>query len=136
MRKYPSTPNTDNLEAVLHLLPSIEKEEALLGEVVVKEGVFPYWTYSDLFENFVQTLYDNGWIIDFNWPQWQEEAKDYIDNIATLKKADLETLQKLITLHVRKNRFCDGHLVSIIKSGHIGDIFHRAKEILQRTIQE
>jgi len=36
-----------------------------------------------------------------------------------LERADLETIRKLLTLHVRKERFCEGHLLGMFESGHL-----------------
>ena len=46
-----------------------------------------------------------------------------------IKKANLLTLRKLITAHVRQDRFCEGHLAGVLKSGLMVKILERLKEI-------
>jgi hypothetical protein len=43
--------------------------------------------------------------------------------------ADLLTLRKLLTLHVRGDRFVEGHLASVLESGHVTDILERMQQI-------
>jgi len=53
----------------------------------------------------------------------------YIDNPELLESVDLLILRKLLTLHVKKERFCSGHLASVIDTGHLVKIFERLKEL-------
>ncbi|MBN1128044.1 MAG: hypothetical protein JXA71_03610 [Chitinispirillaceae bacterium] len=38
-------------------------------------------------------------------------------------------VRKLCTLHVRKDRFCEGHLAGIVEAGHMTEILKRLKEL-------
>src|SRR5215212_1342539 len=53
---------------------------------------------------FVQALYDNGWIISFDWPAWATVAERYVREPARLHDADYATIRKLFTTHVRAER--------------------------------
>ena len=46
-----------------------------------------------------------------------------------LEPADLETIRKLLTLHVRKERFCEGHLLGMFESGHLTKLLRRLHAI-------
>ena len=65
----------------------------------------------------------------FDWGEWQGIAEQFVDNPEKLKRADLETIQQLFTTHVRKERFCAGHLDAMLENGHIVDLLHRLKVI-------
>ena len=79
---------------------------------------------------FVQACYDNGFVQGFDWPKWQKRAAQLLrDEEALFRTADLDMLVKLLTTHVRKDRFVDGHLLSVMKSGHIGRILRRLSEL-------
>lgn len=47
----------------------------------------------------------------------------------SLLKASIDTLQKLLTNCIRKEHFCSGHLVGIIRNGHILAILEKLQNI-------
>ena len=50
-----------------------------------------------------------------------------------LSKANLQTLRKLLTAHVRADRFTEGHLAAMFESGHMTMILKRIAEIHDLT---
>lgn len=119
----------ENVEAILHFLPIFDDAKFQAGELVMKQGQLPYWDYDNSIIKFIKALYDNGWIVDFDWTEWQQEAKQYWSNPETIKEADIDTIQKLLTTHVRKDRFCDGHMAEAIENGHIDAILKRLNNL-------
>jgi hypothetical protein len=81
-------------------------------------------------------LYEEGFIIDFDWPKWQDQAEQYYSKPELLKTADIVTVQKLLTTHIRKERFCDVHLACMIKNRHISAILHRLKDIRCKMVDD
>lgn len=126
-------PSRADIEAVLQFAPMLERRQAdasFIWDGVTKEGEtkvisMGYISYGRDIEAFVSTLYDHGFIQTFNWAQWQERAEEYFEQPELISKADLQTCVKLLTLHVRKDRFLDGHLGEMIASGHIARVLHR-----------
>jgi hypothetical protein len=43
------------------------------------------------------------------------------------------TLRKLLTTHVRADRFVEGHLAGVLESGHMLAILRRLKDIRQQS---
>ena len=78
---------------------------------------------------FIYELYSEGFIVAFNWPKWEKEAEKYILKPELLQTADVEIIRKLLTLHVRKERFQEGHLAYIFQCRHIQNILKRLKSI-------
>ena len=78
---------------------------------------------------FMDTLYNENIVFSFDWGEWQEEAIRYFSNPDLIKYTDILTFRKLLTLHVRKVRFCDRHLTSVIDSGYLVSILKRLKEL-------
>jgi arylsulfatase A-like enzyme len=74
-------------------------------------------------------LHDHGWIEAFDWVAWQDEAAKYVASPELLASADAETIRKLLTKHVRKDRECQGHLAEQFENGHILALLRRLKEI-------
>ena len=126
----------ENAEVILQFLTIFEDSKFEAGRLVMKPGTFPYWKYDNQVLAFVKALYENRWIIDFDWPSWQQEAKKYLADHELLKEADLTALRKLLTTHVRKDRFCDGHLASAIQQGQISAILLRIKVLKEDGIFE
>jgi O-acetyl-ADP-ribose deacetylase len=119
-----------NIDNILKLLPYFEDKNNQFYEIrkEVNTLIFPY-IYSVEVMNFMDALRTENIIFPFDWVKWQDEAVRYFDNPELLKSADLLTLRKLLTLHVRKDRFCDGHFAYIIDSGYLLNILKRLEEL-------
>lgn len=120
------------LDAVLRFLPIFERPGFVFGKWHSPEGQFPYYSMSREAMGFVQTLSDQQIIFPFDWGSWQEEAERYVSAPEALETADLLVLRKLLTTHVRKDRFVEGHLASMLECGHITAILRRLKEIREQ----
>ena len=118
----------ENIEKILSYLSYFENNNNEFYTVDPKDMFYPY-VYSSKVNEFEKALYDENILINFDWPKWQPEAKKMLDDESLIKSADIDTLRKLLTVHVRKERFCAGHLVSMIESGHILAILRRLREI-------
>ncbi|MBT3500325.1 MAG: ADP-ribosylglycohydrolase family protein [Gemmatimonadales bacterium] len=88
-----------------------------------------FWSYSTRVDEFQQDLYELGFAIDFDWGEWQDEAERLTVTPGALDGADLVTLMKLLTLHVRKERFSGGHLANAFEQGWIVAILERLREL-------
>jgi len=78
---------------------------------------------------FGSALHESGLLIRFDWPSWQEEAARLYDDPSLISQANLETIRRLLTTHIRKDRFCQGHLACACESGHIVAVLKRLKEL-------
>ena len=117
------------LDAVLQFLPVFERPDYQFGEWRYPEGRFPYYACRGEVDDFVGALFRHGMIFPFDWPSWQEEAERYYTDPHALETAGILTLRKLLITHVRKDRFAEGHLGSILERGHITAILRRLKAI-------
>ncbi len=125
-----------NIDKILSYLPVFEQKDyqfSIFHQSKLIEGRLhePYYEYSEEVDGFMQALYDGGFIYPFDWPAWQDEASKYYSNPDMLKTADFSTVVKLLTVHIRMERFCEGCLNFSLKDGHINDILRRLKEIRQ-----
>ena len=129
LRRKPITPK--QIDAILAFLDAIERMDFKFGEwpVASETPVTPHFKYGDPLEAFVRALYGEGWIEQFDWEKWQENAAQYVDSPDLLASADAETIRKLLTTHIRKDRFCEGHLAAMFENGHIVALLRRLKEI-------
>jgi len=118
-----------NITAILKYIPIFEAEGFNPGEMVTDRGM-PWYSCSEDVLNFVQDLYDNNIIYSFDWPAWQEEAERLHNDPEALASADRETLRKLLTVHVRKDRVSEGHLAAVIRDGHVVGILRSLGELV------
>lgn len=126
-------PTRDQLLKVAALADALDREPAAkwTDSTADDEGVMhmPHLQYGPVVQHMIEMAYDIGLVAPFDWSSWQGEAERLIENPAALERADLDTLQKLLTLHIRKDRFCEGHLEAMRECGHLVAILRRIGEI-------
>jgi len=118
------------LDAVLAFLPVFAQPGVVFGKWHTPEGQHPYYAESTDVRAFVSTLHQHHITFPFDWPSWQqEEANRYVDRPETMAQADLLTLRKLLTVHIRADRFVEGHLAHMLENGHVISILRRLQAI-------
>jgi hypothetical protein len=67
-------------------------------------------------------------IIPFDWPEWASgpEGQALLGHPAAVASASADDLRKLLTVHVRSERFGDGTLEAAFASGMLSAIVRRA----------
>ncbi len=125
----------DHVRALLKYLPYFERRGQSFGappgvSMEKGSGLITPAVLSWRASAFVKTCYDNGFVQGFDWPKWQNEAARLLrDEGEFFRTANLDTLVKLLTTHIRKDRFVDGHLLCVMESGHIGRILRRLRDL-------
>jgi len=129
----PTAPTSKDIAGMVAILPEFEADGATAGEWHIEEGVMPDFELSPCMSRFIQIAYDGGFVGPFDWTRWQDEAGRYVDNPEAVARADLETIQKLITTHVRKERFCEGHLAGMegLKTARVSGGLEDALDFVQ-----
>jgi O-acetyl-ADP-ribose deacetylase len=125
----PSKVTRKNIETVLAFLTLFTHKDLKLYDIQTASLTLDPYNYSKEFDNFLTSLYQENFIIPFDWTAWQDEANLFVTHPEFLTSADISTLQKLFTNHVRKERFCSGHLATMIKNGHFLAILKRLEVI-------
>ena len=121
----PPLPSVSQIESLLRFIPAFGNATSAHAEWQIKPGVVPWCSLSDAALELYRALYEEGFVILFPWPDWQREGMRYVDAPDLVASADLRTLCQLITMHVRADRFCEGHFASQLASGQIAAILHR-----------
>jgi len=120
-------------EQIDALLPFLDKFDAVgfsAGTWKTEPGQIPWFNFDEVVMEFIEVVYDNDWVtLQFDWTEWKESARQYIESSEKVESADTETIQKLLTTHARADRFCEGHLASMFKNGHILGLLRRLREI-------
>jgi O-acetyl-ADP-ribose deacetylase (regulator of RNase III) len=116
---------TKNIDKVLAFLPLFERKELKLYQVRTDISLLDPYVYACEVDNFIQTLYQEGFVVSFDWMAWSKESKRLVKRPELLDSVDIATIQKLLTTHVRAERFCSGHIAGMIDNGHILTILQR-----------
>ncbi|MEX1027239.1 MAG: DUF6508 domain-containing protein [Candidatus Paceibacterota bacterium] len=125
------------IDALMPFLDKFEEAGFAVGTWKIEEGHFPWFDFDEAVLEFIQVLYDNDWVTpQFDWTEWQESAKKYIESPEKVESADAVTIQKLLTTHARADRFCEGHLASMFENGHILALLHRLRVLRSEMDRE
>lgn len=125
-----------SLDRVLAYRPVFERQSNDLYEVRLDLSMFDPYVYAPEVDEFIQLLYRENLVTDFNWTAWTREAEQFMSDSQRLESADLETIQKLLTTHVRAERFSSGHFAKMIQTGHILAILNRLAGIRSQMASE
>jgi hypothetical protein len=129
-------PGREQIEAILAWEPVLRRPAAELftwepsrrGD----DGVItlPYVDYSQEVLDFLRALAGNGFVVPFDWPAWASEGMAIQEDPARLAEADLWTVVRLCTLHVRADRFSEGHLAEALERGWFLALLGRLRALL------
>lgn len=81
-----------------------------------------------------EAAYRLGWVLtDFDWSEWAHgpECQALVKDPASVASADPLTLARLLTSHLRQDRFCEGHLQAAFQDGHLTAIVRRAEALVR-----
>jgi hypothetical protein len=80
-------------------------------------------------ETFVITVHASGFVQPYDWIADDAARRDQIRDPAALFSMDLDTFRRTVIVHVRADRFCEGHLLSLARSGYLTAVIKRAGEL-------
>jgi hypothetical protein len=127
--------NPARVRKVLSFIPKFENPDIDFGtgpDLVKKDDVL-HWkpaVFSETVSQFIQACYDANLVQPFDWTSWADEHKGELSSDGFIQKAGLETIIKLITGHIRTERFVEGHLLSVLKDGTMLKILKRLKQVV------
>lgn len=85
------------------------------------------------FIGFLDALNYTGFVESFDYLSWSQERNAQIASIkevaAEVKNADLEELRKLVTMHIRIERFSEGHIQKLYEEGFFHRLFEKLDEL-------
>lgn len=120
----------DHLKALLAFVPVFEEPGFCPDRVVpLDEDGYPQESFVKLVSRFMDACYKNGFVVRFNWESWDAEARGYMDGAARLAGAGLADLRRLLTWHIRQNRFERNHVATMIAKGHMLAVLLRMREL-------
>lgn len=129
--EHNSTPSSDDIRALIRYLPILEAGNFSGGEVVAKDGHFPFAVLSADASRFIAELHERGFVYAFEWPAWSDEAQRYFGDHTLLEQASLDIIRRLFFVLARQERFCEGTLLEAFQSGFVVAALRRLEQIAQ-----
>lgn len=127
-------PTPADLAAVAELLGDIERIEAnpvQWGGGKQADGTIqmPFVVCAPETERLIRAIYDHHLIVfGFDWTSWQDDAQRFLDP-EVVQSASLDDVRRLLTLHVRQDRFVEGRFADMITRGHVSALLRRLGEL-------
>ena len=120
---------SDQIQAILRFLPAFERVAQQYARQGPGDPAPQDASRNETRSAFVAELYALGVIQPFDWMNW-DRAPEFSDLKASLRRASLDDLHKLLIGHVRFGRFCTGHLDLMVEEGDLVMILQRLAEVV------
>lgn len=88
----------------------------------------PWVEKKEIVTRFFNLVYELGIVTAFAWPKWKKGFTILETEGYDFTQLDKITLCKLITVHVRGDKFSEGNLVRAFESGQMQNILRALKE--------
>ncbi len=133
-------PTPEHIDELLQFLPIFERDGFVAStppsEPLTMDNLFALEDeLAPEVRDFIHAAYEGGFVFSYPWTEWQDTAERYVCEPDTLAQANLEDVCKLLTCHLRKERFCSGHLAAMFSCGHMVQVLQRLK-VLQAQMVE
>lgn len=117
----------DLFTVIVAHLPALVEKGFVFGVWRYPQGAMPYVEYSPKARSLMRDI--DRIKLNFDWMAWMKTVQTDIDDLAKLAQADLLTVRRLLTAHLRMDRFNEGHLLAIFESGYLIALLRRLKEL-------
>jgi|GEM_PF-2316502 len=120
--------------SLLQFLPALQNREPLYWRVGAW-GDMPSVVSATTARDLRAYVEQHFLLTDFDWQAWQEEALAYQDYRIRLETADLLTIQKILTAHLRAGRVVEGHYDSVLENGFLRDVLERIAVLMGDIVE-
>jgi hypothetical protein len=116
--------SAETLKLIIDAFDALPKSAFLPAE----PGVYPA-PRPEVYPWF-RILEETGFVFSFDWPDWLPNQKlEHPNDPSVLKDASLETLRRLMSAHLRLERFGPGHLRELFSSGYMSQFVDRLRSL-------
>lgn len=128
----------ESVRWAVDFLPHFEAPDFAPGQWVwppKEEGfaTLPMWVANPTVMRFIEGLYERDLIVPFDWPNWAY-GRLLMTEPHRIPKATARTCLRLLTMHVRAERFNEGHLASTFDNGQMATILRRLKVLVEGRV--
>ncbi|MDD3978074.1 MAG: DUF6508 domain-containing protein [Methanomicrobium sp.] len=132
MNKEGEIPTRENFEAVIKFSEDIKNKTIIERN---KDEIEKSGSCKEIVE-LTKVLYFNNWLINARWQGWTGEAETYFGHPELIASADIETIRKILTVHVRIDRLFPGDIADLINRGYLTTIIERINNIYKENFSE
>ncbi|MBZ5710177.1 DUF6508 domain-containing protein [Nannocystis pusilla] len=125
----PTLPSRADIDAVLAFLPLLERPDFEATRWTRQGSWLPRLVDAPEVRQLQQALARHGFVVAFDWQSWHAEAEHYQRDPAALAGASLADVCRLLTLHLRSDRFIHGQFAAAVASGQIAALLRRLRAI-------
>jgi len=118
------------IQAVLEFLPRLKNHQGAYGKTGIHNNedgsFFIAAVYDDVVSEFNDVLYKYDWVDSAcDWPGQQEMVMDDV----AIAKAGIQDIRVMLTVFARKERFCEGIQLNLLREGRVQAILERLQEL-------
>jgi hypothetical protein len=130
----------ESIDALLAFLPVVEagaEPGHWTGGDRGPDGVItmPAFHPADWLLGFQRAASANAWVRPgFDWPDWYQSAGRAIEDPEQLERAGVDDICRLLTAHIRRERFVEGSLGTFVSSGLLKGILQRLAVIREGLV--
>lgn len=87
-------------------------------------------TAADVRHRLAVLLETAGVLVRFDWQAWlADRPQGWTTDPEVLRRAGIDGIRRLLTVHVRRDRFQEGHLQELLRSGWVRQALRRLLEL-------
>jgi len=119
----------ESIDALLAFLPYYRSKRARFGKPasIVQGCVYPS-TLTRKSMRFIDACYKHSFVQSFDWQEWVRNRERLVSDGEGIERLCLADIGRLITVHIRSDRFCEGRLLKVMQSGQMARILTRLEE--------
>ena len=130
-------PDKNRMKELLRFLPRLYKDGFRPikkwggGEEAKGVITMPWPEYENDVDEFIRVASKDCWC-DYQYSP--EDASKMMENLTAIESASLDEIKTMLTFCVRGEKFCDGHIGAMIKSGKIKSILNRLEVVSNENV--
>lgn len=117
------------IRRILAYLPMLERTAKFGAGPRVSMGRIIPSELNPVVTGLIQACYAEFLVQPFDYEKWSRNLGSVLEEDVFVQGLDLEGIVKLLTYHIRQERFCDGHLLQAFQSGQMTRILRRLKDV-------
>ena len=136
-REKPFLPTLDDIDELVAFLPKLYADgfEAQ-KEMRIEDGPdgsvsFPHAVYDPLVWEFMETASKDCWC-DYDYSP--ASSGEPLDDPSYVASASIEKIKSMLTWCIRGERFCGGHVGTMIETGKVRILLERLTELREKLV--
>lgn len=85
--------------------------------------------FDDALLDFLKVVHYSGFIVPFDWQADIASRTKEVESAAALQSMDADTFRRTVIAHVRMDRFVEGHLRKLARTGYLAAVVERARQL-------